>query len=151
MLAYIIRRLLLIIPTLFGIMVVNFAVIQAAPGGPIEQIVAQLSGTAVESTARLTGAGPGEVQQPRSDLPAGAGDVTSRYRGAQGLPPELLLDLERQFGFDKPAHERFFLMIGNYLRFDFGESFYRDRGVVELVIEKLPVSVSLGLWTTLIK
>ena len=149
MLAYIIRRLLLIIPTLFGIMVINFVIVQAAPGGPVDQAIAQLRGTAVESTARITGAGPGEVRQ-QGGGGAGAGDVTSRYRGAQGLPPELIADLERQFGFDKPAHERFFQMMGNYLRLDFGESFYRDRSVVELVMEKLPVSVSIGLWTTLL-
>ncbi len=145
MLAYIVRRLLLIIPTLFGIMVINFIVVQAAPGGPVEQAIAQLRGTAVESTARVTGAGPGEVrQQTQQDGAAGS------YRGAQGLPPELIEELERQFGFDKPAHERFFQMIGNYLRLDFGESFYRDQSVIDLVVEKLPVSISLGLWTTLL-
>jgi microcin C transport system permease protein len=150
MLAYIIRRLLLIIPTLFGIMVINFVIVQAAPGGPVEQAIAQLRGTAVESTARITGAGPGEVRQQQGGGQAGGGGPTSTYRGAQGLPPELIADLERQFGFDKPAHERFFQMMGNYLRLDFGESFYRDRSVVELVMEKLPVSVSIGLWTTLL-
>jgi microcin C transport system permease protein len=147
MLAYIIRRLLLIIPTLFGIMVINFVIVQAAPGGPVEQAIAQITGTAVDTTARIAGTGPGEVQQ-RADIQAA--DVTGRYRGAQGLPPELILELERQFGFDKPAHERFVLMMGNYLRFDFGDSFYRDRSVVSLVLEKLPVSISLGLWSTLL-
>ena len=146
MIAYIVRRLLLIIPTLFGIMVINFVVIQAAPGGPIEQLIAQLEGTAVEATARVTGTG-GDMQG--GDRPA-AGNGESRYRGAQGLDPEFVAELERLYGFDKPAHERFFQMMGNYLRLDFGTSYFRDETVVNLVIEKMPVSISLGLWTTLL-
>ncbi|MCG8490890.1 MAG: microcin C ABC transporter permease YejB [Sneathiellales bacterium] len=148
MLAYILRRLLLMIPTLFGIMVLNFAVIQFAPGGPIEQIIAEIQGTAVGATSRIGGSGAGDVSGGQS------GSVTSgsenSYRGAQGLDPEFIKELEKQFGFDKPAHERFFLMMKNYLVFDFGNSYFRDESVVNLVLEKLPVSISLGLWTTLL-
>ena len=151
MLAYIVRRLLLIIPTLFGIMVVNFFIVQLAPGGPVQQLIAQIQGTGVEATARF-GAGAesdiGSAQQLTQS--AAEGRTTSRYRGAQGLEPEFIAELERQFGFDKPIHERFLLMMGNYLRFDFGESYFRNRGVVDLVIEKMPVSISIGLWTTLL-
>ncbi len=151
MLAYIVRRLLLIIPTLFGIMVVNFFIVQLAPGGPVQQLIAQIQGTGVDATARF-GAGAqsdiGSAQQLTRS--AAEGRTTSRYRGAQGLDPEFIAELERQFGFDKPIHERFVLMMGNYLRFDFGESYFRNRGVVDLVIEKMPVSISIGLWTTLL-
>ena len=121
MLAYIVRRLALIIPTLFGIMVINFIVIQAAPGGPIEQLIANFEGTGVDLTARVSGAGPTESLD--TGVPQGTGTGTgtaSRYRGAQGLDPDLIKELERQFGFDKPAHERFFKMIWDYARFDFG-------------------------------
>ena len=150
MLAYIIRRLALIIPTLFGIMVINFIVIQAAPGGPIEQLIATFEGTAVDLTARVSGTGPTELLEQGGPA-GGTGDgVTSKYRGAQGLDPELIAELERQFGFDRPAHERFFRMLWSYIRFDFGESFFQDRTVVDLVLEKMPVSISLGLWTTLL-
>jgi len=152
MLAYIIRRLLLMIPTLFGILLINFVVLQFMPGGPVEQVIAQLTGTAVEATARVSGGGGGEVggEQRAATQQAGDAAITSKYRGAQGLDPELIRDLERQFGLDKPAHERFFTMMVNYLQFDFGESFFRDRSVIALVIDKLPVSISLGLWTTLL-
>jgi microcin C transport system permease protein len=152
MLAYILRRLALIVPTLLGILVINFAIVQVAPGGPVEQLIAQITGTAVEATARVGGtAGGAETSAARAAAaPQAAEAVTSRYRGAQGLDPEFIAELEKQFGFDKPAHERFFLMLWNYARFDFGTSYYRDRRVVDLVIEKLPVSVSLGLWTTLL-
>jgi microcin C transport system permease protein len=143
MLAYIVRRLLLIIPTLFGIMVINFVVIQAAPGGPVEQLIAQIEGTAVAATARIGGGGGGEVQAPR-------GAEGERYRGAQGLDPDFIKEIERLYGFDKPAHERFFLMMGQYLRFDFGDSYFRDESVVNLVLEKMPVSISIGIWTTLL-
>ena len=148
MLAYIVRRLLLIIPTLFGIMVINFAVVQVAPGGPVEQIIAELQGTATEATGRI--GGTGADFGPQTTEPSGVGEAASRYRGAQGLDPEFIAELERQFGFDKPPVERFLLMMGNYLRFDFGESYFRDVPVVDLVIDKLPVSISLGLWTTLL-
>jgi microcin C transport system permease protein len=136
---------LLIVPTLFGIMVINFLVIQAAPGGPIEQVLAQLQGQAVSATARVSGAG-GETLGGAQGAPSGE---ASTYRGARGLDPALIKRLEKQFGFDRPLGERFLLMMGNYLRFDFGKSFYSDRRVVDLVISKMPVSVSLGLWTTL--
>ena len=149
MLAYILRRLLLIIPTLFGIMVVNFFVIQAAPGGPIEQLIAQISGTAVGATARVSG-GSGEISQPSGGGGSGGDATTSRYRGARGLDPDFIKDLERLYGFDKPVHERFFQMLGNYVTFNFGSSYFRDTSVVDLVIEKLPVSISLGIWTTLL-
>ena len=150
MLAYIIRRLLLIIPTLFGIMVVNFVIIQFAPGGPVEQMIAELEGTAVHATARITGTGSDlQGQGNATQSNAQGGDIASKYRGAQGLRPEIIEAIEKQFGFDKPAHERFFNMLWNYARFDFGESYFRDQKVVDLVLEKMPVSISLGLWTTL--
>ncbi|MBM3491433.1 MAG: microcin C ABC transporter permease YejB [Alphaproteobacteria bacterium] len=150
MLAYIVRRLLLMLPTLFGIMLVNFAVLQFMPGGPVEQVIAQITGTAVDATARVSGGG-GELAGQQAQLdPSRGSEVASKYRGARGLDPKLIADLERQFGLDKPAGERFFTMMVNYLAFDFGQSFFRDRSVVGLVIDKLPVSISLGLWTTLI-
>ena len=150
MLAYIIRRLLLIIPTLFGIMVINFAIVQLAPGGPVEQIIAQITGTDVGATSRIGGTEAGRTGQQSSQAAPGAGSLAGKYRGAQGLDPEFIKQLEVQFGFDKPLHERFILMMGNYLRFDFGTSYFRDENVVDLVLEKMPVSISLGLWTTLI-
>ena len=151
MAAYIVRRLLLIVPTLFGIMVLNFVIINAAPGGPVELLLARLQGTAVEATARFSrGREQHEVGAPRELAAGRGGSVTSKYRGAQGLDPEFITEIEHQFGFDKPAPERFVLMMGKFLRFDFGESYFRDRSVVGLVIEKLPVSISLGLWTTLL-
>ncbi len=148
MLAYIARRLLLIIPTLFAIMVVNFAIIQVAPGGPVERMIAEIKGTAVEATARFTGGGPGEVGGAQPSAMAGAPTV-SKYRGAQGLDPDLIKEIEQLYGFDKPPLERFVKMMGQYVRLDFGESFYRDARVVDLVLEKMPVSISLGLWSTL--
>ena len=152
MLAYIIRRLLLMIPTLFGIMIINFGIVQFAPGGPVEQIIAQISGTDIAATARIGGAGGAEVgtsAQPTALPSAQATAITSKYRGAQGLDPEFIKQLEKQFGFDKPLHERFLLMMGSYLRFDFGTSYFRDETVVDLVLSKMPVSISLGVWTTL--
>jgi len=150
MLAYILRRLLFVIPTLFGIMVINFAVIQFAPGGPVEQLIAKLQGTAVGATARLGTGGGSEVGSGRPAGQSGGGGESSRYRGAQGLDPEFVKQLEKMFGFDKPAPERFLLMMKHYVRFDFGESYFRDRRVVDLVLDKMPVSISLGLWTTLL-
>lgn len=151
MYAYIIRRLLLIIPTLLGIMVINFAVVQVLPGGPVEQMIAQITGSAVDVTARVGGDAGSETgpsaQKPQTGKDAG---LSSRYRGAQGLPPDLIIAIEKQYGLDKPAHERFWLMMKNYLVFDFGDSFFQDRSVVQLVIDKMPVSISLGLWTTLL-
>ena len=146
MTAYIIRRLLLMIPTLLGIMIINFVVIQLAPGGPVEQAIAQLTGEGSDITERVTRSGTGETLQTLDTSQQGA----SRYRGAQGLDPEFIKELEQRFGFDKPVHERFIQMIGNYIVFDFGESFFRDRKVVDLVLEKMPVSISLGIWTTLL-
>jgi microcin C transport system permease protein len=150
--AYIIRRLLLMIPTLFGIMVITFAIVQFVPGGPVEQMIAELRGTAVGATERFGGgggdlAGGGEAG---SQGGGGSSSVTSRYRGAQGLDPEFIAELEELFGFDKPAPQRFAEMMWNYIRFDFGDSYFRGQPVVDLVIDKLPVSISLGLWTTLI-
>ncbi len=151
MAAYIVRRLLLMIPTLFGIMLLNFVVLQFLPGGPVEQVIAQLTGTAVEATSRVSGGGGAEVNREQQMASQGAdAAISSKYRGAQGLDPELIKDLERQFGLDKPAHERFALLVWNYLQFDFGESFFRDQPVIGLVIDKMPVSISLGIWTTLL-
>ena len=151
MAAYILRRLLLIIPTLFGIMVINFAIVQLAPGGPIEQIIARLQGTAVDATARIGGGSGGDLQNVAPQPGQTAADsTTSRYRGARGLDPEFIKQLEKEFGFDKPLPERFLLMMEHYLAFDFGKSYFRDQRVVDLVLQKMPVSVSLGLWTTLL-
>ncbi|MDP9128497.1 MAG: microcin ABC transporter permease, partial [Pseudomonadota bacterium] len=130
MLAYIIRRLLLIIPTLFGIMVLNFLIVQAAPGGPIEQIVARLHGTDVSATARFGGAGANETATPGGAIMKMSNDTgVSRYPGAQGVDPELIKELEKQFGFDQPLYKRFAMMIWNYMRFDFGKSYFRDETV----------------------
>jgi microcin C transport system permease protein len=149
MFAYIIRRLFLIVPTLFGIMVVNFLVIQAAPGGPVEQMIARIKGTVSEATARVSGADQGDVStRSAKQGPTTTDDISSKYRGARGLDPEIIKEIERQFGFDKPAYKRFFMMIRTYLLFDFGDSYFRDRSVMSLVIDKMPVSISLGLWTT---
>ena len=140
--AYILRRLLLMIPTLFGIMAISFTVIQFAPGGPVEQVLARMAGEG-GSMDRISGGG--------GDMGGGfdqGGDF--KYRGAQGLDPAFIAKLEQQFGFDKPPLERFFTMVWDYMRFDFGESFFRDIKVVDLILEKMPVSISLGLWITLI-
>jgi microcin C transport system permease protein len=146
---YILRRILLMIPTIFGIMAISFLVVQFAPGGPVERVIAQIQGTDVSATARIGGGAGGDFGASSS---SGMGDtaLNSKYRGAQGLPPEFIAELEKQFGFDKPPIERFFFMLWNYLRFDFGESFFRHVSVLSLIGEKLPVSISLGLWMTLI-
>ena len=153
MAAYLIKRILLMIPTMFGIMAISFIVIQFAPGGPVERVIAQLTGTGVNATDRFSG-GTGDSLSGQSGQNApgqGSADpVSSKYRGAQGLDPEFIKSLEKQFGFDKPAHERFFLMLKNYITFDFGKSYFRDVSVLELIKEKLPVSISLGLWMTLL-
>ena len=141
--AYILRRLALMIPTVFGIMLLSFTIVQFAPGGPVEQIIAELTGQD-SSGDRLTGSG-NEV----SSFDAGGSEASGRYRGAQGLDPELIKKLEAQFGFDKPAYQRFLEMMWNYARFDFGESFFRDETVLDLIIEKMPVSISLGVWILL--
>jgi microcin C transport system permease protein len=146
--AYILRRVLLFIPTIIGIMAISFAVVQFAPGGPIERIIAQLQGTDVSATGRISGGG-GDFQGV-SDPGSGGGEINSRYRGAQGLDPEFIKSLEVQFGFDKPWYERFGKMLWDYTRFQFGESYFRDISVIDLIIEKMPVSISLGLWMTLL-
>lgn len=151
MLSYILRRLLLIVPTLFGIMTLNFLIVQAAPGGPIEQVIAKIHGTDVAATARFGGSAAGEAAGPGGPMVKMADDaVASRYPGAQGVDPELIKELEHQFGFDQPLYKRFLTMIGHYSRFDFGKSYFRDETVFHLVVSKMPVSVTLGLWTTLL-
>ncbi len=142
MFAYIARRLLFMVPTLFGILLINFGIVQFAPGGPVERILAQLQGLDTGATGRFGGGG--EIGN------AGGGDTSSKYRGAQGLDPKFIAELEKQFGFDKPAYARFLLMLKNYATFDFGRSYFRDVPVLQLIKEKLPVSISLGLWMTLL-
>jgi microcin C transport system permease protein len=150
MTAYLIRRLLLMIPTMFGILLVSFVVVQFAPGGPVEKVIAQLSGRDTGGTSRVSGSAGGDFGAGQQ-MPGGAIEMTnSKYRGAQGLDPEFIKSLEKQFGFDKPAHERFFIMLWNYARFDFGKSYFRDVSVLQLIKEKLPVSMSLGIWMTLL-
>src|ERR1044071_9324725 len=151
MTAYIIRRILFMVPTLLGIMLVSFMVVQFAPGGPVEQVIAKLSGSDTGATSRFSGSPGGDFGsqgglQGGSSVDAGS----SKYRGAQGLDPEFIKSLERQFGFDKPAYERFGLMLWNFASFDFGKSFFRDVSVLQLIKEKLPVSMSLGIWMTLL-
>jgi len=137
--SYILRRLALIIPTLIGIMLLNFIIVQAAPGGPVEQMISEVEGFGSNTLARASGGGSG-------------GEISSGgdSRSSRGLPPELLKEIEVMYGFDKPAHERFLKMLKDYATFDFGESFYRQRTVIELIVDKMPVSISLGLWSTLI-
>nr|VFK78783.1 MAG: microcin C transport system permease protein [Candidatus Kentron sp. SD] len=147
MTAYIFRRLLLIAPTLFGIMVINFAVIQLAPGGPVEQAIAELTGMGADIVGRVTHANADDIRQSTNLAQA---STDSRYRGSQGLDPDFVRELEQRFGFDKPLHERFWDMMKRYLVFDFGDSFFRDRAVTDLVLDKMPVSISLGVWTTLL-
>ena len=153
MLAYILRRVLLMIPTLFGIMLVSFVVVQFAPGGPVERIIAQLQqGADSSATARISGSAGGDFSATSQSQPGGGAmeGGSSKYRGAQGLDPKFIKQLEAQFGFDKPAPERFVRMLWNYLRFDFGKSYFRDVSILQLIKEKLPVSISLGLWMTLL-
>ena len=141
MASYIFRRLLLMVPTLFGILVVSFTVVQFTPGGPIETIISRLEGDALTPSARISGA---------VVTPAASGTAESLYRGAQGIDPEFLEKLEIQFGFDKPVHERFLKMTWDYVRFDFGESYFRSASVTDLILERLPVSLSLAVWSTLL-
>src|ERR1700736_3529324 len=148
MTAYIVRRILFMIPTIFGIMLVSFVVVQFAPGGPGERVIAQLSGSDTGATSRSSGSS-GDFGN-RGMQGGAQGDINSKYRGAQGLDPEFIKSLEKQFGFDKPAYERFFIMLGHYARFDFGKSYFRDVSVIQLIKEKLPVSMSLGIWMTLL-
>nr|WP_294526847.1 microcin C ABC transporter permease YejB [uncultured Rhodopila sp.] len=138
--AYLLRRLLLVIPTLFGIIAINFFVVQFAPGGPVEQMISELKGRGGDVTGRMSGSGGAE------SMPSGDG----AYRGARGLDPHVVADIKKMFGFDKPAPERFVLMLRDYLSFDFGRSFFRDEPVLQLIKEKMPVSVSIGLWSTLL-
>ena len=145
MTAYIIRRLLLVVPTLIGIMTVNFVIIQIAPGGPVEQMIAKLQGEAVSATERFSG-GVEDVKGQKNAI----SETTSKYRGAQGLAPELVAEIELMYGFDKPIHVRFFKMMRDYATFNFGDSFFRDQKVVDLVLDKMPVSISLGIWSTLV-
>src|ERR1700685_4379010 len=148
MTAYIIRRILFMIPTVFGIMLVSFVVVQFAPGGPVERVIAQLSGSDTGATPRISGSS-GDFGT-RGMQGGAQGDINLKYRGAQGLDPEFIKSLEKQFGFDKPAPERFALMLWNFARFDFGKSYFRDVSVLQLIKEKLPVSMSLGIWMTLL-
>ena len=141
MLSYIARRLALMVPTLFGILLVSFIIVQFAPGGPVERVISQLQNPNSGAADRVGGGQTGD---------AGAHGEASAYRGAQGLDPAFIKELEKQFGFDKPAHERFLKMLGDYARFDFGRSYFRDAPVLQLIKEKLPVSITLGLWMTLI-
>ncbi|MCC0039569.1 MAG: microcin C ABC transporter permease YejB [Brucellaceae bacterium] len=140
--AYILRRILLMIPTLFGIMAISFIVIQFAPGGPVEQVIAKITGQGGAGDFISGGGGDSGFDN--------ANGADSKYRGAQGLDPEFIKKLEEQFGFDKPPLERFGKMLWDYIRFDFGESYFRDISVIDLILEKMPVSISLGLWLTLI-
>jgi len=141
MAAYILRRLLLVIPTLLGIMVINFALVQFVPGGPVEQIIAEMQGGGDVFEGFAGGGSDVETMQDSGN---------EQYVGSRGLPEEFIKELEEQFGLDKPPLQRFFIMLGNYARLDFGESYFRKIGVLELVMEKMPVSISLGLWSTLI-
>ena len=143
MAGYIAKRLLLMIPTLLGIMLVNFVIVQFAPGGPIDQIIEQMvSGGSGGVSTRATGMS--------ADIGASSLNDSSRNPASRGLDPEILAELEKQFGFDKPVHERFLNMLYNYMTLDFGESYFQDRPVVDLVIERLPISISLGLWSMLL-
>ncbi|MBC9208354.1 microcin C ABC transporter permease YejB [Roseomonas aerophila] len=145
--AYLLRRLALLVPTLFGIILINFAIVQFAPGGPVEQMLAELRGQGGSAIGRIANDGGGEVRTPSggdSSGPAG------NYRGARGLDPAVVAEIERTFGFDKPAHVRFFEMLKGYLTFDFGRSLFQGRPVLDLLLEKMPVSISLGLWSTLL-
>jgi microcin C transport system permease protein len=150
MTAYIARRILLMFPTLLGILFISFVVVQFAPGGPVERVIAQLSGADTGGSSRISGSSTGDFAGRTPQAGASADAVNSKYRGAQGLDPDFIKNLEKQFGFDKPAHERFALMVWNFARFDFGKSYFRDTTVLQLIKEKLPVSISLGLWLTLL-
>src|SRR5919112_1544748 len=149
MTAYIARRVLLMLPTLLGILFVSFVVVQFAPGGPVERVIAQISGADTGASSRISGSSGGDFGS-RGQVGASADATNSKYRGAQGLDPDFIKSLEKQFGFDKPAPERFALMVWNFARFDFGKSYFRDTSVIQLIKEKLPVSISLGLWLTLL-
>ncbi|MDG2071810.1 MAG: microcin C ABC transporter permease YejB [Pseudomonadales bacterium] len=140
---YVARRLLLLFPTLIGIITLNFFIVQLAPGGPVDQMIATLTGQDTGATSRIAGAqsGPQAMEMSESQ---------TQYAGAQGLDPELIKAIEKQFGFDQPLHVRYFKMLGDYLSLDLGESYYQNRPVLELIKERLPVSISLGLWSMLL-
>ncbi|MFC7705798.1 microcin C ABC transporter permease YejB [Plastorhodobacter daqingensis] len=138
---YILRRLALVIPTLIGIMIINFTLVQFVPGGPVEQMIARIEGQG-DVFGGFAGAG--------SDMRIEAAGGSDAYLGSRGLPPEFIAELERQFGFDRPPLERFLKMMWDYMRLDFGQSYFRSISVIDLVLEKMPVSISLGLWSTLI-
>ncbi|MBC6444366.1 MAG: microcin C ABC transporter permease YejB [Alphaproteobacteria bacterium GM202ARS2] len=153
MTTYLLRRLLFIVPTLLGVMVLNFVIVQAAPGGPIERVIAQIKGTQISHTARFSGSTSefaARNQQQTFSTGSQSSSLSDKYQGSRGIDPELIRDLEKQYGFDQPPLTRFTTMLTNYATFDFGDSFYRDRSVVQLIIDKLPVSISLGLWTFLL-
>ena len=149
--AYILKRILLMIPTLLGIMLMTFAIIQFVPGGPVEQVIAKMQGNDTDSTGRISGNTGNEAGGNQAQMTPGSDAANIKYRGAQGLDPEFIKSLEKQFGFDKPAPERFLLMLKDYLTFNFGQSYFRDRSVISLILETMPVSISLGLWLTLIQ
>ena len=140
---YITRRLLLIFPTLIGIITLNFFIVQLAPGGPVDQMIATLTGEGIGVESRIAGA---QAAPQVTD----AADPMTQYAGAQGLDPELIRAIEKQFGFDKPIHERYFIMLRDYLSLDLGESYYQNRPVFDLIVERFPVSISLGLWSMLL-
>lgn len=143
MTSYILRRLLLIIPTLWAIVTINFFIIQIAPGGPVDQFIANLQGLGSGVMEQVSGLGKTEIS--KTDI-----KEHSRYRGAQGLDPQVIAEIEKRFGFDKPIYVRYFKMLKDFLLFDFGDSLFRGRSVIELIVERIPVSISLGLWSTLI-
>ncbi|UCF93470.1 MAG: microcin C ABC transporter permease YejB [Desulfobacterales bacterium] len=145
MTAYILRRLVFIIPTLLGIMTINFFIVQVAPGGPVDQLIAKLQGQDNRAAERIGGSQQGDMAARNAPLQSG-----SKYRGAQGLDPELIKEIEKLYGFDRPVYERYLDMLKRYAVFDFGESFFRNKKVIDLIIEKLPVSISLGFWSTLL-
>ncbi len=144
MAAYIIRRLLLVIPTLWAIITINFFVIQIAPGGPVEQALAQIEGLRSGIMERFTGGGQEIAQSTPTD------DQSNGYRGSRGLDPEVVEEIRKQFGFDKPLLERYFSMLYNYATFNFGDSLFKGGNVIDLIVERLPVSISLGLWSTIL-
>ena len=145
MISYFLRRLILIIPTLFGIILLNFIIIQFAPGGPVESTIARLQGIDVGATERISGGMKDGLESQNNFISS-----NNTYVGAQGLDPSIIAEIEKMYGFDKPPHIRFYKMVKDYLVFDFGDSFFQDRKVIDIVLEKLPVSISLGLWTTLL-
>jgi len=145
-LTYIFRRLLLIIPTLLGIMTINFFIVQTSPGGPVEKMIMQMQGNTSSALDRITGSNQSEIIQSDNS----ATQTETKYKGSEGLAPELIADVEKLYGFDKPIWERYLLMLKKYIMFDFGDSFFKNSSVMDLVIEKLPVSISLGIWSTLL-